>query len=100
MNILQGLDSDRQYCVTLNNTDAVAPQHILREVRYDHPVFSRETVAAQARHRELNAGNMTSYCGAYWRNGFHEDGVVSALQAIKHFEEAQRDAELHFRRAS
>ncbi len=100
MNILQGLDARRQYCVTLNNTEAIDPERIIYKVRYDHPVFYRESIAAQARHRELNTTNMTSYCGAYWRNGFHEDGVYSALKALEHFEEARQRGELHLRRAS
>lgn len=97
MNALQGLDCKKDYFVTLNNTASIRPDSIIYKTDYDHPVYSVESVAAQARHRELNTGNRTSYCGAYWRNGFHEDGVVSALRAVQHFEE-ERHAELHFRR--
>ncbi|MEM8816953.1 MAG: FAD-dependent oxidoreductase [Pseudomonadota bacterium] len=98
MNILQGLNSRRQYMVTLNNTDAIDPQRIIRRVRYEHPVFSRAAVAAQARQSEVNVGR-TFFCGAYWRHGFHEDGVVSALNAVEHFEERLIDGQLHLRRA-
>lgn len=97
MNALQGIDARKQYFVTLNNSDAIAADSVIYRTRYDHPVYSLETVAAQARHKEINSGNRTSYCGAYWRNGFHEDGVFSALQAVSHFEEEQH-AKLHFRR--
>ena len=97
MNALQGIKSRKQYFVTLNNSDAIAENSVIYKTRYDHPMYSLESVAAQARHKELNTGNMTSYCGAYWRNGFHEDGVSSALQAVGHFEE-ERHAQLHFRR--
>ncbi|MCX7182337.1 MAG: hypothetical protein NTY92_00040 [Nitrosospira sp.] len=45
-------------------------------------------VAAQARQSEINGVNRSYFCGAYWRFGFHEDGVVSALNALKHFEQA------------
>ena len=87
MNILQGLKSPTTYCVTLNDSDRVNPSKIITHITYDHPWFTRESVAAQRRQREVNRGNRTTYCGAYWRNGFHEDGVVSALTAIQHFEE-------------
>lgn len=100
MNILQGLDARRQYCVTLNNSRAIDPDTVLYSVEYDHPVFSLDSVAAQSRHREINEGNRTIFCGAYWRNGFHEDGVWSALEALDHFEEEQRHAQLPVRRAS
>ena len=98
MNMLQGLDCDRQYCVTLNNDREIDPTKVIRRIRYQHPVFSREAVAAQLRQAEVNTGR-TYFCGAYWRNGFHEDGVVSALNAIAHFEERQVHGELYLRRA-
>jgi predicted NAD/FAD-binding protein len=97
MNILQGLDAREQYCVTLNNDGNIREDRIIRRIRYEHPVFSMETLAAQARQAELNA-ERTFYCGAYWRNGFHEDGVVSALNAVTHFEERLAYGKLHLRR--
>ena len=99
MNILQGLDAPMTFNVTLNNTDAIAPEKILKQVHYEHPLFTPESVAAQARHAEINGTRRTWYCGAYWRNGFHEDGVVSALNAVDHFNETIYE-ELHLRRAS
>jgi len=98
MNILQGLKAQQQYCVTLNNDRDIDPQRVISRIQYDHPMYSREAVAAQQRQGELNS-DRTFYCGAYWRNGFHEDGVVSALNAVRHFEERLTDAELHLRRA-
>ncbi len=98
MNMLQGLDCREQYCVTLNNDRPIDPARVIRRIQYQHPVFSREAVAAQRRQVELNS-DRTFFCGAYWRNGFHEDGVVSALNAVAHFEERQNRGELHLRRA-
>ena len=100
MNMLQRFDARREYCVTLNNTSAIDPARIVYSTEYDHPIFDLGTIDAQARHREICTGNRTSYCGAYWRNGFHEDGVHSALAALRYFEEDQQSAELHIRRAS
>jgi predicted NAD/FAD-binding protein len=91
MNILQGLAAAREYCVTLNNTAAIDPDKVLRVIGYEHPVFTAEAVAAQARHREIDGARRTYYCGAYWRYGFHEDGVVSARDALRHFEQDLRD---------
>jgi predicted NAD/FAD-binding protein len=99
MNILQGLDAREQYLVTLNNDQHIRPDRIIRRVRYEHPVYSREAVHAQARQEELNR-HRTFYCGAYWRNGFHEDGVVSALAAVDHFRKGIAGGKLHLRRAS
>jgi predicted NAD/FAD-binding protein len=99
MNILQGLEAENQYLVTLNNDQYIDPGKIIRRVQYEHPVYSRESVAAQQRQAHINC-DRTFFCGAYWRNGFHEDGVVSALNALGHFEERLSDGKLHLRRAS
>jgi predicted NAD/FAD-binding protein len=82
MNRLQSLDADRELLVTLNRDEDVRCEHVLGRFRYDHPVFTAEGIAAQRRWHELEAAaSRTSYCGAYWGWGFHEDGVVSALRA-------------------
>ena len=81
MNRLQSLRTREQFCVTLNRTEAIAPEKIIRTISYAHPVFTREGMRAQRRHGEINGVNRTYYCGAYWGWGFHEDGVVSALRA-------------------
>ncbi len=83
MNNLQSLASDTNFLVTLNRTEAIDPGKIIRTITYAHPVFTPEGVAAQSRHREISGVNRTHYCGAYWRWGFHEDGVVSALKALE-----------------
>lgn len=85
MNRLQSLDAHETLCVTLNATERIAPDRILARMTYHHPLFTPEGVAAQARHREIDGTRRTYYCGAWWRNGFHEDGVVSALVALRHF---------------
>ncbi len=78
MNILQRLDSRHVFCVTLNGEDRLDPRQMIARFTYHHPVFTTERSAAQARHAELIEHRRTSYCGAYWGNGFHEDGVRSA----------------------
>jgi predicted NAD/FAD-binding protein len=92
MNILQRLPLPVPLLVTLNRTDVIDPARVLRRMTYAHPVFTPASVAAQTRHREINGARRTYYCGAWWRNGFHEDGVASAEAAVAHFEEdhAQR----------
>jgi hypothetical protein len=93
MNILQRLQSRTPLLVTLNMADRIDPAHMIRQMSYEHPVFSPEAVAAQARQAEINGADRAYFCGAYWGFGFHEDGVVSALNALEHFrqvENAQR----------
>jgi hypothetical protein len=80
MNQLQSLQADREFCVTLNRSDAIDPQRIIRTIPYAHPVYTSAGRAAQSRHHEISGHNRTHYCGAYWGWGFHEDGVRSALR--------------------
>lgn len=87
MNILQGIDSDTTFCVSLNQTAAIDPAKILGRYRYSHPQYSLDAIAAQARWQEINGVDNTWYCGAYWANGFHEDGVVSGLRVAQAFGE-------------
>lgn len=87
MNILQGIESDATFCVTLNDKKSIDPDKVLGVYNYSHPVFSLKSVAAQSRWFEINGVNHTWFCGAYWGNGFHEDGVVSGrrvAEALNH----------------
>jgi predicted NAD/FAD-binding protein len=93
MNALQGLDAPVPLLVTLNQDEAIDPRRILRHLSYEHPLFTPAGIAAQRRQRELNGVRHTYFCGAYWRNGFHEDGVVSAIDAAAHFNQDQQDAQ-------
>jgi predicted NAD/FAD-binding protein len=90
MNILQGIEAPETFCVTLNNMAAINPHKILGQFQYDHPVFSRAGMLAQGRWGEINGVNNTWYCGAYWHNGFHEDGVVSALRVANAMSAGER----------
>jgi predicted NAD/FAD-binding protein len=83
MNNLQRLRADREFLLTLNRSEAIDPEKVLRRFTYEHPVYTAAGVAAQSRHGEISGGRRTHYCGAYWGWGFHEDGVVSALRACE-----------------
>jgi predicted NAD/FAD-binding protein len=85
MNILQNLDASREFCVTLNRTEAIDPGDIEARFMYHHPVFTTRAPQVQKRHQEISGRNRTHYCGAYWGYGFHEDGVNSALPVARWF---------------
>jgi predicted NAD/FAD-binding protein len=88
MNILQSLPCKRQFLVSLNRTD-IDPSQVLGRYLYHHPVFTVAGIAAQKRRAEISGERSTYYCGAYWSNGFHEDGVKSALAALAEFRRRQ-----------
>lgn len=83
MNHLQGLRSRKPFIVTLNRHEAVNPAHVMARMNYHHPLYTCESVAAQARRQEISGRNRSWYAGAYWGWGFHEDGVASALEVVR-----------------
>jgi predicted NAD/FAD-binding protein len=80
LNRLQGIDGPTRYCVTLNPREPLAEGSVIARFQYRHPRFSVEAIRAQERWRAVSGVHRTHYCGAYWRYGFHEDGLVSAIQ--------------------
>lgn len=80
MNLLQGIDSPEPFVVTLNRSEAIDPDKILRRMRYEHPVYDLGSVAAQRRKAEIQGQRRTWFAGAYWGWGFHEDGMRSAVE--------------------
>jgi len=80
---LQGLATPTPLLLTLNDTGRVAHEHVLQRIRFEHPVFTPDSLAAQAQHSQVSGADRVHFCGAYWRNGFHEDGWVSGLAVAR-----------------
>ncbi|MCR8943083.1 FAD-dependent oxidoreductase [Streptomyces sp. OUCMDZ-4982] len=80
MNRLQRLDAPERFVVTLNGSDRVDPASVRARMVYEHPVYTPESVAAQARLPALS-GPVTAFAGAYHGWGFHEDGCRSGAEA-------------------
>ncbi len=85
MNILQNLESEKTYCVTLNNSKDINNDKIIKELTYHHPLYDMNSFYAQKNKDKICGKNNTYFCGAYWGYGFHEDGVNSALDVCKKF---------------
>ena len=80
LNRLQALDAERDYCLTLNGD--VPEEHVLQRFTYEHPLYTVETLRAQRDLPRL-AGGRTHYAGAYFGNGFHEDGLASGVAVAR-----------------
>jgi predicted NAD/FAD-binding protein len=83
MNRLQNLPTPERYLVTLNAKHLIDPAKILREMHYQHPLYTLAAIRAQSRWEEISGLDRIHYCGAYWRYGFHEDGYWSALRVAR-----------------
>lgn len=83
INRLQNLESEKEYFVSLNETSEL--EDVIEEISYEHPQFDAEAIAMQSRRQEINGENHTYYAGAYWRYGFHEDGLWSANTIAQEF---------------
>ncbi|MEM1448625.1 MAG: FAD-dependent oxidoreductase [Planctomycetota bacterium] len=82
MNQLQGIEGPDDLFVTLNCSDRIAADSVLRTTSFSHPVYDAACVRAQHRHGEIDGVRGVHYCGAYWHYGFHEDGLQSARRVL------------------
>jgi predicted NAD/FAD-binding protein len=83
INRLQNLSSKKEYFVSLNETSAL--KNVIEKITYEHPQFDGKAIMMQSRREEINGENHTYYAGAYWRYGFHEDGLWSANTIAQDF---------------
>jgi predicted NAD/FAD-binding protein len=83
MNQLQAIDAQYPLFVTLNPLRPVAPELVFDTHSFRHPIYSMDAVAAQRRMASLQGSQNTWFCGAYLKNGFHEDGLSSAVDVAR-----------------
>lgn len=82
MNILQGITSNETFCVSLNPMTPIDETKVLFKAEYWHPVLNLASFEAQKQRHLINGHHRSWFCGAYWHNGFHEDGVRSAEEVV------------------
>ena len=83
MNSLQPIPHDDPMFVTLNSNHPVREECIYDTYSFDHPVYDAAALQAQSEIRDFNGTNRTWFCGAWMRNGFHEDGFASAVDVAR-----------------
>jgi predicted NAD/FAD-binding protein len=82
MNSLQPWLKGQDMMVTLNSNRPIREDLIWDEVSLRHPVYDLEAIAAQKAAAAINGANRTWFCGAWMKNGFHEDGLSSAMDVV------------------
>lgn len=90
MNSLQELDTTDDYMVTLNSTRPIREDLIWDECTLRHPVYDTAAIAAQDQAAVINGSNRTWFCGAWMKNGFHEDGISSAYDVVRALNASER----------
>lgn len=83
MNILQNLNSNQTYCVSINQDSIININKVICRHYFAHPYYELSSEINRAKHLEISGKRNIFYCGAYWGSGFHEDGVQSALHISK-----------------
>ena len=83
INLLQNIPGDQQYFVTLNAQQPIREELIHDTYTFRHPVFDAGALAAQQQVRGFNGAQGTWFCGAWMKNGFHEDGISSAVDVVE-----------------
>lgn len=89
MNRLQGVSRHIDYFVSVNDTGMIDPRQIIKEIEYEHPVFDFGAIRAQSDLHKLNENGFIYFCGSYFRHGFHEDALASAIAVCRAINEAQ-----------
>jgi predicted NAD/FAD-binding protein len=85
MNSLQHISGKKNYFVSLNDPDNIDESKILNTINYTHPLFDMEAVRAQNELQNLNRTGPVYFCGSYFKYGFHEDALASAVELCKNF---------------
>jgi len=85
MNKLQDIVAPENFCVSLNQTNLIDPNKIIKVFNYSHPIYTEKSILSQKKFNNINGRNRTYFCGAYWGYGFHEDGVNSAIRVCELF---------------
>ena len=83
MNRLQALPTRKNFFVSINDFETIAPEATLRTIDYEHPLFDGRAIELQSRLPELNAHGPIYFAGSYFRYGFHEDGLISGLSVVE-----------------
>ncbi len=83
MNSLQRIDTNKNYFVSVDSYQEIEPNKIHWQKSYSHPRFDSAAIKAQPLLQALNKSSSLSFCGSYFRNGFHEDAIWSSLQAVE-----------------
>ncbi|MEL6550542.1 MAG: FAD-dependent oxidoreductase [Pseudomonadota bacterium] len=86
INRLQNIPGPTDYFVTLNSQKAIGEELIHDTYTFRHPVFDTAALQAQDAVRRFNGANNTWFCGAWMKNGFHEDGISSAVDVVEAIE--------------
>ena len=87
LNKLQNLKTNKNYFLTLNPLEIIDESKIIKKVNFTHPYFNSENVKLQKDLYLLQGKKRTWFCGSYFGYGFHEDGLKSALEVVKLFDE-------------
>lgn len=84
MNILQHIDMSTPMLVTLNPHFEIDQDKTYSVEEYSHPQYNLDSIEGQKEIKLLQSKRRTLYVGAYLGYGFHEDGVESAIKAVKY----------------
>ena len=85
LNNLQSLKTNNNYFLTLNPIYKIEEKHIIKKINFTHPYFNSTNIKLQKDLSSLQGKKRTWFCGSYFGNGFHEDGLKSSLEMIKYF---------------
>jgi predicted NAD/FAD-binding protein len=87
MNKLEKLNAEKNYFVSINPIEQIKEEKIIKTIKYHHPNFTVKNFSLQNELEKLNQDTRIFFAGAYFKYGFHEDGMNSGLSVVKKLKE-------------
>jgi len=84
LNLLQNLNINKNIFLTLNPFIKIDEKKIIKKIDFTHPYYNQETLVNQKKLNLIQNKKNILFCGSYFGYGFHEDGIKSSLEMVKH----------------
>ena len=84
LNLLQNIKNKENIFLTLNPYFDIQEDKIIKKIKFTHPYFDQNAIDNQKKLNTLQNKNNILFCGSYFGNGFHEDGIKSSIEMLKH----------------
>ena len=87
LNLLQNLKTEKNIFLSLNPFYEIDKEKILETVEFTHPYYDKQALENQKKLKIIQNKKNILFCGSYFGYGFHEDGIKSSLEMIKHLDD-------------
>ena len=84
LNLLQNFNIKKNIFLTLNPISEIPENQIYKKIYFTHPYYDFNALKFQKQLHLLQNKENILFCGSYFGYGFHEDGIKSTIDMLKH----------------